>query len=397
MPRIEPRGPQSAAEAVDLSATSTEVLVAGVEAIDEIVAKATRLHPGLARLARFEDDLARRLWAEWKRVAPGAFAAGLKALPRDDKPITVGDLNRLDRALAREVRARFSPGASKVVADLGPRMYRLAREIGINRAAGDDRPLTYRGEGTTPILKARITSVEPVFGAVDEAALEGIESYGSIWAGDLYDEELSAAIRQSVRENMIEQGIGRREAGTMLQDNLRTAVGLNPTEIAPASFLVSPRKLASYFTGLAANTATVARVTGEINSFAEYGVTAYQITAIVDERTTEQCLVMNGKTFTVEEGARQAARTAKAYVAADSADELREILGRIHPWPNGTENSPANFAGWFESQAGFKPPAPGTDFTPAQRAAASRAGFALPPYHWRCRTTVDIAPGAELI
>ncbi len=108
---------------------------------------------------------------------------------------------------------------------------------------------------------------------------------------------------------------------------------------------------------------TNGRVRGQVRSFVDIGVTRYEIVNPMDRRTSPICQFMNGRVFTVREGASQIESIAGA------TDP--ETVKKEHPWMS------AKAAGAIHGRGGDR--------------ALARAGLSLPPYHFRCRTTVDIS------
>ena len=183
-----------------------------------------------------------------------------------------------------------------------------------------------------------------------------------IWIGRHYDRNIRGTIRDAIRPELIE-GRTQVEAGkavrVALAEQLRKVV-------VPSGFNGSDTK---YFEGLAANTTTNARVRGQIRSFADLGLTTYEIVNPMDDRTTPQCVWMNGKKFQVED--------AQAHIELLSGATDPEFVKEKHPW--------LNMKAIERISTG-----PG-HISAADSAKLANAGLPLPPYHFRCRTTVDAA------
>jgi SPP1 gp7 family putative phage head morphogenesis protein len=153
------------------------------------------------------------------------------------------------------------------------------------------------------------------------------------------------------------KGIGHDKAAKIIRDAVSKTLG---KVVVPDGFSGSDAK---YFEGIAANVSTNARVRGQIRSFSDIGITKYEIVNPMDSRTTPICRTMNGKVFEVKEANKQIARTAEAKTPAD--------VKTAHPWL-GAEKVKSIF-----SKGGTK--------------GLAKAGLALPPYHFRCRSTVDVS------
>lgn len=218
--------------------------------------------------------------------------------------------------------------------------------LSVSKAKGDKGP------------KARLT---PKFDLVDERAVAALADDQMVWIGSFYAGNVRDTIHAAVRETM-GAGLGRREAGRVMADVI---AGKLKDISSPDGYRGSTK---SYFEGLAANTATTARVRGHLRSFRELGVTKYMLVNPMDSRTSLVCQHMNGKTFLVSEGVKQ--------VDVDAGVTDPDEMKRVHPWMSLAEIK--------ELSKG-----PG-DVSRADSKSLAESGLALPPYHFRCRTTVDV-------
>ncbi len=132
-----------------------------------------------------------------------------------------------------------------------------------------------------------------------------------------------------------------------------------------------------YWEGVAEHAASTAGVSGQLTTLAELGWTRYTVVNPMDERTSRVCQHMNGKSVLVEDGIRNLRRT----LGAETPDDVRAVK----PFVSG--GSPAE----IEAAIGAPLTVGSQDLTSAQSAALADAGFAMPPYHFRCRSFIDIA------
>jgi len=109
---------------------------------------------------------------------------------------------------------------------------------------------------------------------------------------------------------------------------------------------------------------------GRLNLFSQGTFENYVISAIIDTRTSHICLSMDGRIFTIEQGEEQMENV----LTAKSSDELKEVAG----W----RKDLSEFG--IEGQDDFKR---GPKSTAVSKTLAD-AGMALPPYHFRCRSTI---------
>lgn len=354
---------------------------AALKVSDEIIFKALNVSE-IAQIARAERRLRDFLFGKWNiraRQAANRAAAMAKAGQKASKISTA--IDSIMSKWARDVRKVFLKEVE--------RTYRQARIAGHKKAIGTTKkPLTFDtpsftseltgepppGSHEVPVVdpsrkKETITKAKaellPSFDLVDEAAIQRLEEHQELWIGEHYGKNVSGAIRETTKETMA-AGLGRAEAGKLMKTAIAAQLGIVTT---PLGFSGTA---AQYFEGLAANAMTLARVVGQVRSFASIGITKYTIRNPSDRRTCPVCNHMVGKVFTTEQGIEQVRREMKA----KTSDGIR----KAHPWfsPNQLKSiSPT--AGKVSGKDGV-----------ADSKSLSAAGTALPPFHFRCRCTVDI-------
>ena len=115
--------------------------------------------------------------------------------------------------------------------------------------------------------------------------------------------------------------------------------------------------------------------TSRLNSFGfiaealEQGFTHYQVDEVMDKRTCPVCREMNGKVFTVQQGAMQA----MTMMQNDDPDSMRQLA----PWPRQDKASVARLAQMDSNEL-------------------AAAGLPLPPYHPSCRGIVTSTTSTTL-
>lgn len=321
-------------------------------ASDEAVAKALMVSE-VAQIARGEQRIRLHLLEKWRIRSEQAAATAERIIAGGGKIPSA--LRAVDKAMARwhgDVAERYKQHLGQA--------YRLARIAGHKKGTGQTKaPLAYYVPNFTAQLQSDVKKAKvkgPVFDLVDKAAIETLEEQNVIWLGDLYTEGVAPVVREAVRPALI-AGLGRAEAGKMVRqavaeklDKFTSPGGWNGTA-------------AKYFEGVAANSTTQARVSGQLRSFSQLKITRYEIMNPMDDRTSIICTFMNGKVFEIKDGLDQVANDSKA----KNPDGLRAS----HPWLGITAIK------GIAARGGTK--------------ALAEAGLALPPYHFRCRSTVDIS------
>ena len=353
-----------AVSAVDLAceACSHEIdalYLASVTA-DTLVAKGLSLTE-VARIAQLEYRTQQMFLAKWNNRANQAAKTAASMAANGQKSTKI----------AQNVQKTMDKWASDVArpySDALGEMYKLARVAGWKKATKQTkRSLSYSSKqidllDTGEDVKKAKAKLTPTFDLLDEKAIDDLRTDQMIWLGDVYDENARAVIRQATTETMT-AGLGRVEAGKVMRE--RVAKGLEVFS-APSGFKGPASR---YFEGLAANTATTARVRGQLRSFESAGATKYELVNPMDHRTSSVCAHMNGKVFLLEDGVSQ--------VASEAGATDPDLIRRVHPWLTLTE------------LLKISPKAGAVSRKDAKALAA--AGLPIPPFHFRCRTTIDVS------
>lgn len=330
---------------------------------DVSIAKALMISE-VAQIARLEMRMRDYLTGKWRTRASEASARAGSIVARGGSVTAACDaVDTVMGKWARDVEPR-------VTLDLAG-IYRLARKAGWKKASGKTRAsLQYVVPNFTEELDAKRESVQkargkgkgeiadvlPSLDLADERAVKGLQADQMLWIGRHYRKNLRDAVRGAVEPGMV-RGVGHDVAGKRVAAAVEKELG---RVVVPKGFRGSDAK---YFEGIAANTATNARVQGQIRSFSDIGITSYEIVNPMDDRTTDICAFMNGQVFQVSDANDQIERTA----AAKNPAQVKEA----HPWLSVREIKSIYDKGGNKGLA--------------------EAGLSLPPYHFRCRSTVDVS------
>ncbi|MGW8177936.1 MAG: hypothetical protein ACWGQW_03965 [bacterium] len=333
---------------------------------NEIVAKALAL-PEVTQMAKAEQLLRQYLDKKWEIRVNQAVTAAKKATAAGKSAKQIqASIRKIMKQWSKDVTPRFNRDVEKV--------YKLARVVAAKKAKKKTKkPLVFdtpNFQELKPVKKATTASVGVSFDLADQEAIAMLQERNVFWIGSHYDENVAGAIASTTSETLGEVGATRRVAALLMAERVREQLG---RVVTPGGFHGTS---VQYFEGLTANSMTVARVFGQMRSFDDIGITRYTIVNPQDSRTCKVCSTMDGKVFTVQQGAAQMA----AEQAATSPDQIKAI----HPWLS-------------TSQLAAITTTPGRVSGPAGRAesrALSAAGVSLPPFHFRCRCTVDVDPAA---
>lgn len=323
---------------------------------DVLVEKAIGINE-VARIAKAEIRLRRYLEAKWDRRKAAAVRVAT-SMAKKRKPY-----GQIAKAVDREMNKWSGDVLPTFNTELA-RVYRLARIAGHKKATGQTKASLQfnipKTEGDTlPVVKAKKPKARaiPSFDVVDEQAVAMLEEKNVFWVGNHYDANISDSARDTAKATMVEAGQSTTEAGRLMNERIK---GVLSTFVTPLGYTGTQ---AQYFEGLVANAMTVGRVYGQLRSFSEIGITKYTIVNPGGSRICPVCAQIQGTTFEVKQGLNQ--------IENEYAAKSPEDIKQIHPWPKASEVS-------------------GKD---ADALAAD--GLSLPPYHFRCRCTVDVATEVE--
>lgn len=340
-------------------AQKLDVLHDVIRLSDVSIAKALMISE-VAQIARTEMRMRDYLTGKWRnRASEAAVRAGSVVSGGGDLKAAYSAVDKVMGKWAGEVESRAKKDLENV--------YYLARKAGWKKGTGQTKAslqyvvpnftnnLETGGESVTK-ARRKIAEALPSFDQLDEKAVADLQDDQMLWIGRHYNANLREAVREAVEPSMIE-GLGHREAGKLVREAVLEQLG---KVVVPGGFNGSDAK---YFEGIAANVSTNGRVRGQVRSFKDIGVTKYEIVNPMDDRTTPICAFMNGTVFTVKDGESQIARTS----AAKNPAQVKQA----HPW-----------LGVKQVKGIFKK---------GGTRGLVKAGLALPPYHFRCRSTVDVS------
>lgn len=178
--------------------------------------------------------------------------------------------------------------------------------------------------------------------AYDEAATDWLTRHHLFWVGTYYDRNVSAALGAQMADG-IKQGLGREALGNRMAEFWNRYPGV-------------PQRPTSYWTGLAANGMNRARNFGLLQSYQDLNIVALRVVAVMDERTSAICREMNGRIIPTQSAIGQRNRM----IDATNPEDVKAIA----PWV-----SAEAIAGKSVDEI-------------------MNLGVIMPPYHWKCRTTV---------
>jgi len=334
----------------------------GLRAVDTLIAKAIRVDE-LAQTARIETKLREYIAVQWEDLAKQASRTATASLRKGKGLVTDAEITRLNKLIDRTMAQWSGRIADRYTEDLRE-VYELAHIAANKRALGRRKrgmEFNTRSWDTGEVEKAAPIPAAEIganFDLVDLQNMDAFEDQQLFWIGQHYDENVSKHVHDTARSQIIEQGRGRVEAGKTMQKVVGTA--LNEVRI-PGGFNGTAKK---YFEGLVANSATVQRVTAEVNSFKRVGIKTYTVVNVLDHRTCVRCDAMNGKTFKISDADKLVTRLRNAKNPTD--------VKKIQPFMSVADSKLSN-------------------------AALVERGNVISPFHYKCRCSIDISEEEELI
>lgn len=329
----------------------------GVVAADLLVSKALKVSE-VSQMAKSEVRMREFLIASWAEFSKEAVERVVELTEKSANVEKI--LKEIDG-----VMFYWAEEAAPVVSKEMDYIFRLARDLGFKKATRQtEENLNYGLPKMVKKAKAKaIAEILPDFSLADEHAIEALKSHQVFWIGEHYKKNVSKIIAKRTKKTVLEAGLSPLEAGRVMRVQIRDS--LRSFSI-PGGFRGTNEQ---YFEALAANAATVARVNGQLRSFASIGITSYKISAVGDKRTCARCEHLNGKVFKTSQGVS----LMEDVLNAENPDEIKSI----HPWRSEKEIKEIS-------------PKPGKA-SEADSKALSDAGLSLPPFHYKCRCTVDIS------
>lgn len=344
---------------------------AGLVISDGLVIKALKVSE-VAQMARAETRLREYMIAAWNRRQRQAVKRA-EAMAKQSKPAAriAAAIDKIMVGWDKEILPAFLAEVE--------RTYKLGREAGWKKATRQTKAdLKYPIEERpgVPVQKAKpgvkeLARLRPSFDLADGQAIKALKKHQVLWIGNHYKNRVSSSIADTTREVMAQTGQSAAVAGTKMAQKVQST--LSHVKV-PGGFMGTAPQ---YFEGLTANAMTVARVQGQIRSFMDIGIKTYRINNPSDKRTCERCAHMEGKEFKTKQGVGQMQRQ----LSATSPAQLK----KVHPWlSNAQLKAISPTAGPVGGKAGE-----------AQAQAYTDKGQALPPYHFKCRCTVDISTSSQ--
>ena len=242
----------------------------------------------------------------------------LSHLPADES-ISESHMQKLNEIFQSYLSIDFEDAVRENIYELGTQLYKN----GINEVS-------------------KTSGIKLFFDVNDQNAADILSSHNLFYIGNYYDEHISENLNGILKDYYT----GNKTIKDVREDFYN-------------KYSRVTEKGQSYFEGLAEHTASRARELGKITGFEKAGIAYYEIRAIIDDRTSDICLSMNGRIFPVSDGAN----LRDEILSMSSPEEIKSVA----PWRAAGEVSNLHTS----------------DLPP---------GMEFPPYHFRCRTIAVAYP-----
>ncbi len=321
--------------------------------LDNILYKAANVSP-LTKISRNEKKLRDYLYKSWKNEVDEVAKIAGKMAKRGDKQKKI--IKFVDKSLSV-----WHKSIQKILIQHVKDVYELGRDIGYKKATGQIKYSLRYGLPKLDFEIKKAKEISPVFDLIDEQVIRTLEDHQLYWIGEYYDVNIADAIAKTVKETILEAGADVTTAGKLIEERIKR---VGDYIAVPKGFNGTTRQ---YFDALSANVTTTTRVFSQLKSFQDVEINEYTISNPGDSRTCSRCALLDGKSFKVADGANQMNKI----INAKSPDDIKAI----QPWLS--EKRFLEISERYE-KIGMK--------------AFTDDKIILPPFHFKCRCTIDISP-----
>lgn len=197
----------------------------------------------------------------------------------------------------------------------------------------------------------------------DALAMNYLAKSQALYAGKFIDESLVKRARNIITRDYSLYGDNPAKIGELVKDGLVSMVDVTEP----------------YWRTVAVNALNNARTYANLATMDEAGVQYFRFVAVLDERTTQICRHLDGKTWPVRpmlermQKAQQATTLEELDRWTPMVRDVKNEAGEVIGFAIGPKDSPTQFS------------------TEIDTAALAAAGACIPPLHFHCRSTIKPA------
>lgn len=329
---------------------------------------------GLVTMAKAKDPLSPEAWLEEVMRLTGRLSAvaSSEAAHLTKEALEWFDFEFEDATTGQVATA--TAGVRGTLSSPSGNMVRTQR-LAITRAL---RSIVAQTGGAMASLPSLSPTLGSTFNLPDKRIAENMAKHHGFWVRNQYGRISQSLARQAnpIIQAGISQGLGRDTIGKQLEERIQGGL-----------------QMKNYWRVVAANHVSRARSYAQGYSMRAAGIRFYRIEAILDEATTEQCLMLHGRLMPVDAAmARQDAILASPNPQAvqwhnpfmkhgRNPDTDEDELFLEYP-----DESRVTVATVTERGVGTGIPGTYSNVMSQSQMVSSAIGF--PPYHFACRTTL---------
>ena len=289
----------------------------------------------LSSIYRIEKSLNRFISRRWNLTATKAIKSALSILDKNqNKKITKSDV----RFIESHIESGFSDFDSQIKVRLRndlEKIYKISRNLfherlkvhGSNQVSFDGKKIASLNveKFFKKVLIEKQDGDEGLvsFDSTDKAAIDNLTRLYLVAVNDFYPNLHKDQISKIINDAVFGKGLAKREAGEFLQKELSRRLGGFDESVPESILRQGQRSISSYFEGLSTTTVTRARNFGQISLMDEIGVLEVIWVSVEDDRTSEICLAMNGRVFTIDQVKEQMS----AILSLQSSEDLKSNFG----------------------------------------------------------------------
>ncbi len=300
---------------------------------------------------RILDQLARATKGLAQPAEARALREALDVLDVDWKKLSASQRDKIVDAARAAIAKPANSVAQKISAELSHR----AIDIATGTKASNEKRYKW--------------GIETSLSAVDKQVLETAAKSQVNYIRDEFgrrSDKLSAKAREIVSRGL-ENGLGTNEIGAKLREELTEA-----------------NRSDAYWNMISSVFANRARTYANLSSYRDAGITRFRFEAVMDERTSQGCRFLHGRTFEVKNALATMEKddvAAQPWVVEGKDEEGNPIL--YYKEPDGSRRTVATIA---QRTQGVD--AKGKFTGGMSDSALAAAGIMLPPLHANCRSTI---------
>lgn len=245
-------------------------------------------------------------------------------------------------------------------------------------------PAAVRGArtGTREVLSATLRSrIGVSLTERDRRIVDHLVGSQAHYVRDEYGRRVDAFSRRArdIVAGGLDQGLGRDEISTALGEAFTATAGI--------------QRSASYWSVIAGTFMNRSRTWGQLTSYEEAGIERYVFEAVLDERTTDQCAALHGRTFEVSAGIQR-------YETVAASSDPEAVID-VQPWLRVGKDDQGRRVLYTQDRAGSRTlvgvvtqsRVGSRDALPKLAGMKSTAqlqemGLLAPPLHGACRSTI---------